>query len=76
MNFAFDEEQQQLRETARAFLEEHSDSERVRIAMESELGFDPQVWKQISAELGWTAITIPEDYGGLGLSYVELVALL
>ena len=35
--------------------------------MESELGHDPQVWKQIAVELGWTAIDIPEAYGGLGL---------
>jgi alkylation response protein AidB-like acyl-CoA dehydrogenase len=33
------------------------------------------VWKQIG-ELGWPAVIIPEQYGGLGLSYVELVALL
>jgi alkylation response protein AidB-like acyl-CoA dehydrogenase len=76
MDFSFDEEQQQLRETARAFLDEHSDSERVRVAMDSELGYDPQVWKQIGAELGWTAVTIPDAYGGLDLTAVELVALL
>jgi alkylation response protein AidB-like acyl-CoA dehydrogenase len=61
---------------ARAFLTEHSGSEQVRTAMESELGWDRQVWKQIGAELGWTSVTIPEEYGGLGLGYVELVALL
>ncbi len=76
MNFAFTEEQEELRETARAFLEEHSGSEAVRAAMESELGHDPALWKQIGSELGWTAVTIPEAHGGLGLSYVELVALL
>jgi alkylation response protein AidB-like acyl-CoA dehydrogenase len=44
--------------------------------MESERGYDATVWRRIGAELGWTAITIPESYGGLGLGYVELVALL
>ena len=76
MNFAFSEEQEELRETARAFLAEHSGSESVRAAMEAEHGHDPAVWKQLGSELGWTAITVPEAYGGLGLSYVELVALL
>jgi alkylation response protein AidB-like acyl-CoA dehydrogenase len=76
MDFAFNEEQQELRSIARAFLEEHSAPEAVRQAMESELGYDPQLWKQIGAELGWTSVTIPEEYGGLGLGYVELVALL
>jgi alkylation response protein AidB-like acyl-CoA dehydrogenase len=76
MDFAFTEEQEELREIARGFLEEHSGSEAVRHAMESELGYDPELWKQLGAELGWTSVVIPEEYGGLGLSYVELVALL
>jgi alkylation response protein AidB-like acyl-CoA dehydrogenase len=75
MHFAFDEAQQELRTQARAFLAEHSGSEQVRRAMASEEGFDPGVWKQLSAELGWTALLVPEAYGGLGLGQVELVAL-
>ncbi|MCZ6464108.1 MAG: acyl-CoA/acyl-ACP dehydrogenase [Proteobacteria bacterium] len=75
MNFAFTEEQEALRSAARSFLADHSGSEQVRAAMASELGHDPQVWKQIAAELGWTAVIIPEAYGGLGLGFVELVAL-
>jgi alkylation response protein AidB-like acyl-CoA dehydrogenase len=44
--------------------------------MESEMGYDPDLWGRISAELGWTSVVIPEEYGGLGLSYVELIALM
>jgi alkylation response protein AidB-like acyl-CoA dehydrogenase len=76
MHFAFDEAQQELREQARAFLAEHAGSEAVRRAMASESGFDPGLWKQLSAELGWTALLVPEEYGGLGLGHVELAALL
>ncbi len=76
MDFAFNEEQEELRSMARAFLEENSGSEQIRKAMESELGYDPEVWRQIGAELGWTSVHIPEAYGGLGLGYVELVALM
>ena len=50
MNFAFTEEQQELRANARAFLAEASSSERVRAAMASELGYDPQVWKRIGRD--------------------------
>ncbi|MGH7288374.1 MAG: acyl-CoA dehydrogenase family protein, partial [Myxococcota bacterium] len=75
MNFAFTAEQEELRTTARAFLAEHAKPEQVRAAMESELGHDPALWKRIGAELGWTAVAIPEAYGGLGLSWVEVVAL-
>ena len=76
MNFAFTEEQLELREMARAFLAEHSGSEAVRAAMESELGWDPAVWKQLGAELGWTAVLVPEEHGGLGLGQVEAMALM
>ncbi len=75
MDFTFNDEQQQLRSMARTFLEENSGSAAVRGAMESELGFDSEIWKQIAA-LGWPAVIIPEQFDGLGLSYVELVALL
>jgi len=76
MDFRFTEEQEELRTMARAFLEENSGSEAIRKAMESELGYDGDVWNQIGAELGWTSVHIPEEYGGLGLGYVELVALM
>jgi alkylation response protein AidB-like acyl-CoA dehydrogenase len=76
MNFVFTEEQEELRSAARAFLADHSGSEQVRRAMESEGGFDPEVWKRVGAELGWTAVAIPEDFGGIGLGDVELVALM
>jgi alkylation response protein AidB-like acyl-CoA dehydrogenase len=75
VNFAFSAEQEELRATARAFLAEHSKPEQVRAAMESEAGHDRALWKRIGAELGWTAVAIPEAYGGLGLSWVEVVAL-
>jgi alkylation response protein AidB-like acyl-CoA dehydrogenase len=75
MNLAFDDAQEELRSQARAFLAEHSGSEQVRAAMASETGFDAGVWKRLSAELGWTALPVPEAYGGLGLGAVELVAL-
>jgi alkylation response protein AidB-like acyl-CoA dehydrogenase len=76
MEFVFNEEQEELRSAARSFLADHSASEQVREAMESELGYDPKVWERIGAELGWPSVVIPEEYGGLGLSYVELVALM
>ena len=76
MNFAFTEEQEELREAARAFLCDHSTGEQVRRVMESELGYDPEVWKRIGQELGWPCVIVPEAYGGIGLGAVELVALM
>ncbi len=76
MNFAFNEQQEELRSMARSFLADHSSGEQVRKAMASELGYEPDVWKRIATELGWPAVLVPEEYGGLGLGYIELVALL
>ena len=76
MNFDFTDEQEELRATARSFLADRSASDDVRRAMESGAGCDAELWKQLGAELGWTAVTIPEDCGGLGLTWIELAALL
>jgi alkylation response protein AidB-like acyl-CoA dehydrogenase len=76
VDFAFTQEQEELRSAARGFLADHSSSEQVRRAMESELGYDPEVWKRIASELGWPAVAIPEAYDGLGLGAVELTALM
>jgi len=76
MHFAFTEEQEELRAQARGFLAEHVSSEAVRRAMASEAGFEPEVWKRLGGELGWTGVAIPEALGGAGLGMVELVALL
>jgi alkylation response protein AidB-like acyl-CoA dehydrogenase len=76
VDFTFDEQQEELRSIARSFLADRAGSAQLREAMASELGYDPQLWKQLGAELGWTSVAIPETYGGLGLGYVELTALL
>ena len=47
---------------------------KVREALESRGAFDAQLWGKV-AEMGWTATVIPEEYGGLGLSYLELVVI-
>jgi len=76
MEFSFSEDQVELRRAARRFLEVASSEERVRSAMETERGYDQATWKQLSEELAWTALTIPEEYGGLGMSYLDLHPLM
>ena len=76
MEFAFTEEQLMIRDTAQAFLAEISDSESVRRAMATERGYEDRVWQRICTEMYWQAMHIPEPYGGMGLGYVELVAVL
>lgn len=76
MEFAFTAEQQLIQETADRFLAEVSDSSAVRTAMSSVAGYDATIWTRIAEEMGWPALHIPEEYGGLGLGFVELSILL
>ena len=76
MEFAFTEEQEMIRDTAASFLAEVSDSAAVRRAMGTEQGYEPELWGRICSEMYWQAIHIPEAYGGMGLGYVELVAMM
>ena len=72
MNFAFTEEQEELRRSVRRFLEDKSPSAEVRRLMETTEGYDPSVWSQMAQQLGLQGLAIPEEYGGSGYSYVEL----
>ncbi len=76
MEFAFTQEQEMIRDTAAAFLAEFSDSEAVRRAMATEQGYEPQLWRRICSDMVWQAIHIPESCGGMGLGYVEVVAMM
>src|SRR3982751_889518 len=72
MNFAFSDEQEQLRDAVRKFMESKSPSAEVRRLMETTEGYDPAVWKQMANELGLQSLHIPEEYGGQGVTFVEL----
>jgi alkylation response protein AidB-like acyl-CoA dehydrogenase len=72
VNFAFSEEQEELRRTVRQFLEAKSPETEVRRLMETTEGYDPAVWKQMGQELGLQALAIPEEYGGQGFTFIEL----
>src|SRR5438270_13600956 len=74
MDFAFSEEQEMLRRTARDFLTKESPSSFVRKVMETEDAYDPALWKKIAAQ-GWTALGIPEQYGGFGSLLDQVVVL-
>ena len=76
MNFAFSEEQEELRKAVRRFLAEKSPETEVRRLMETTEGYDPAVWSQMADQLGLQSLTIPEEYGGSGFSYVELIVVL
>jgi alkylation response protein AidB-like acyl-CoA dehydrogenase len=75
MQFAFTEEQQLIRESARAFFNESVSSERVRAALRTEVGYEQDLWNAMVREMGWAGTAIPNAYGGAGLGMVELAIL-
>jgi len=72
VNFAFSDEQEELRRTIRRFCEERSPSTEVRRLMDTPEGYDEVVWKEMAEELALQGIHVPEEYGGQGFSFVEL----
>ncbi len=74
MYFDLTDEQQAIKSTARDFLAARYKSERIRELVESEHGFEQSDWKEM-AELGWTGLAVPEEWGGQGLRIVDLVVL-
>jgi alkylation response protein AidB-like acyl-CoA dehydrogenase len=74
MNFEFSDEQNLLREQARAFLARTCPLGTVRKVLDGKASFDESTWRGM-IELGWTATTIPERYEGLGLGHLELCVI-
>src|SRR2546426_9962453 len=64
-----------LRQSARSLLEKECPSTLVRKLMAEERGYLPDQWKKL-AELGWTGLVISPEFGGSGLTYVDLVVVL
>ena len=74
MDFAFSEEQEMLRESARDFLATRHPLERVAELADGEPGWDPSSWGRL-ASLGWLGLSVAEDHGGAGASLVDEAVL-
>lgn len=75
MNFAFSDEQDELRRSVRRFLEDKSPESEVRRLMATEEGYNQAVWSQMAQQLGLHGLAIPDEYGGSGFSHVELIVV-
>lgn len=71
MNFEFSDEQNLLREQAQGFLKNNCAPKVVRDSLERNGELNRDLWKSV-VEMGWTSTVIPEEFGGLGLSYTDL----
>src|SRR5215475_11991136 len=75
MDFGFSEEQELLRKSAADFLNKECPMTYVRQMMEDERGYSDELWNKM-ADLGWMGLIYPEEFGGAGLSMVDLVVIL
>jgi hypothetical protein len=75
MNLEFSEDQKFVQHTARDFLSKHAGLDVCRKVLESpQATLDAQLWKGF-AEMGWLGAVVPEEHGGAGLGYLELVLI-
>ncbi|MDP7102236.1 MAG: acyl-CoA dehydrogenase family protein [SAR202 cluster bacterium] len=75
MDLGLNEAQQMLQNSAREFLEAECPDTYVRAMEENERGYSPEMWTKL-AEQGWIGLTIPEQYGGVDLTFTDLTVLL
>jgi alkylation response protein AidB-like acyl-CoA dehydrogenase len=75
MEFAYTEEQQALKDTLRKFIARDYDFEKRRGFARSSAGYSPGAWSQY-AQLGLLSLPLPEAYGGLGGSAVDVMAVM
>lgn len=71
MGFVLTEEQQMLRDSARAFADEKLPIKQLRALRKAGAGYDKAAWKEM-AELGFAGVLVPEQFGGSGFGMVGL----
>ena len=75
MDFNFTEEQQLLADTVKRFVREDYTFEKRREILKSADGWSREVWAKL-AELGLTALNVPEEHGGLNANPVDTMLVM
>jgi len=75
MDFDLNEQQEMLKTAARDFLSKECPKALVKEMVQDERGYPPELWRKM-AELEWLGLIYPEEYGGLGGSFLDLAVLL
>lgn len=74
MEFGFTEEQRMIMDSAKKLFNKELSKAKVKEIQKSETGFSNELWDKI-VEAGWLGLIFPEEYGGLGLTLLELAVL-
>ncbi|MDG2473201.1 MAG: acyl-CoA dehydrogenase [Pseudomonadales bacterium] len=77
MSLALNEEQRMLRDTARDFLQNDAPVNLMRQLRDdgNKQGYSDELWHKM-IEMGWPAVAIPEQFGGLGFGFIGAGAIL
>ena len=75
MNFAYDENQNEIKELGSKILSELADDERQKVVDNSGVRFDAELWQQLG-ESGLLGIAIDTAYGGMGFDFESLSLLI
>nr|RAW03745.1 hypothetical protein DBT41_11360 [Aerococcus urinae] len=70
MEFALSEEQRMLQDSVRRFLEQNAPLDKVRLAAGNTHSVQRSLWAGAS-EMGIPGMLIPEDFGGMGLGFLD-----
>ncbi|MEU3671066.1 acyl-CoA dehydrogenase family protein, partial [Streptomyces virginiae] len=72
MDAAFTAEQDEIRRTLREILGKRCGPDEVKAAVRTAAGYDPELWQQLSRQLGLPGIAVAEEYGGVGCGPADL----
>ena len=75
MDFSLSEEQQMLKDSVDRFVREEYELDKRRKLVASDDGFSRDNWAKM-AELGWLAVALPEEHGGIGGGPVETMVIM
>lgn len=75
MDIDLSEEQEMLQGTARDFLEARYPVSMARKMVDDDKGCPSEVWREM-VDLGWLGLVIPEEYGGEGGNFLDLLVVL
>ena len=69
------EEQVMIQDSAVAFIAQDEELKKVRENRFKQPGYDAQTWAEM-AEAGWLGFLVPENYGGIGLTFSDISLVL
>ena len=74
MDFTFNEDQLMFHDSVQGFLTNEVTPEHIREQWTKKSGRSPELWNKL-VEMGLTAITVPEAFGGLGMNELDFLLI-